>query len=144
MIDFTLTRTSSAAIDVVFDRLTDHRAMADVTPLRKSTLEREGTPAPNGVGAVRRLELVGPPIREEIIEFSRPDGFAYRLLSGLPVKDHVGRATLRETPGGGTEVTYTITSTPTVPGAGLVLGPVLKKSVGDFVKGAIRAAERQT
>jgi uncharacterized protein YndB with AHSA1/START domain len=144
MINFTLNRTSTADIETVFDTMTDHRAMADVTPLRKSTLDREGTPAPNGVGAVRRLELVGPAIVEEITEFERPNRYVYKLLKGLPVKDHTGTVDLREGATGGTEITYTVTSTPTVPLAGLVLGPVLKKSIADFLKGSIKAAERRT
>ena len=56
MIEFTLTRTTTAPIEKVFDALTNHRGIADYMPLlRRSTLDREGTPAPNGVGAVRRL-----------------------------------------------------------------------------------------
>ncbi|MDT5044592.1 MAG: hypothetical protein QOG75_445, partial [Mycobacterium sp.] len=52
MTEFTLTRTTTAPIETVFDALTDHRAIADyVWAVRRSTLDREGTPAPNGVGA---------------------------------------------------------------------------------------------
>ena len=68
MVEFTLTQTTTAPIEKVFDALTNHRGIADYMPLlRRSTLDREGTPAPNGVGAVRRLEAVGPAIVEEII-----------------------------------------------------------------------------
>jgi hypothetical protein len=73
---FTLRASIAAPVDVVFDVLTDHRAQADMTALRSSTLEREGEPAPNGVGAVRVLSLVGPPIREQVTAFDRPHGFA--------------------------------------------------------------------
>ncbi|MEA2167465.1 MAG: hypothetical protein QOF76_765 [Solirubrobacteraceae bacterium] len=141
MIDFTITKTTTASIDSVFDRLTDHRAYKDMTPLRKSTLDREGTPAPNGVGAVRRLGMVGPPQTEEVTVYERPNKFAYKLLTGLPVKDHVGTVELAET-GGHTTITYHVRSTPTIPGGGLVLGPVLKKAIGDLLKGVIKAAER--
>ena len=85
MIEFTLARTTTAPIETVFDTLTDHRAIANyVWAVRRSTLDREGTPAPNGVGAVRRLEAVGPAIVEEIIEYQRPKGYAYKLVSGAP------------------------------------------------------------
>ena len=81
MTEFTLTRTTTAPIETVFDALTDHRAIADyVWAVRRSTLDREGTPAPNGVGAVRRIEAVGPAIVEEIIEYQRPTGYAYKLV----------------------------------------------------------------
>jgi hypothetical protein len=56
----------------VFDVLTDHRGHAKMTALRSSTLEHEGEPAPNGVGAIRVLHLIGPPIRERVTTFDRP------------------------------------------------------------------------
>ena len=67
---------------------------AEITPLRKSELEREGEPAPNGVGAIRVLRAVGPPLREEVIAYEPPSRFSYKLLSGLPVRDHVGTVEL--------------------------------------------------
>jgi len=143
MIDFTIKQTSTASIDAVFATLTDHAAYKDMTPLRTSVLEREGTPAPNGVGAVRKLGLVGPPMVEEVIEYEAPTRFAYKMLKGLPVKDHVGRVDLRDT-GSGTEITYRVTSHPTIPGGAAVLGPVLKKAIGDLVKGVAKTAERRT
>lgn len=142
MIDFTITRTTSAQIENVFDTLTDHRSYAKMTLLRKSTLDREGTPAPNGVGAVRRLSLIGPDQTEEVTEYVRPTRFVYRLLSGLPVKDHVGTVELAEAAGGGTDIVYRVRSTPTLPFAELVLGPVLKKSIGDLLNSVIKVAER--
>ena len=75
---------------------------ADITPLRRVELEREGEPAPNGVGAIRVLSAVGPPLREEVLAYEAPSRFSYKLLSGLPVRDHVG--TVELTPqGGGTK-----------------------------------------
>ena len=35
----------------------------------RSELEREGEPAPNGVGAIRGLSAVGPPLREEVLAY---------------------------------------------------------------------------
>ncbi len=141
MIEFTLTRTTPAPIETVFDALTDHRAIADhVWACRRSTLDREGVPAPNGVGAIRRIEAVGPPIVEEIIEYQRPTRYAYKLLSGAPVRDHVGTVELREAESG-TVVSWHLRSTPKIPGADWLLTPVLKRVIGELFKGAITAAE---
>ncbi len=75
--------------------------------MRKVELEREGEPAPNGVGAIRVLHAVGPPLREEVIAYEAPSRFSYKLLSGLPVRDHVG--TVELTPNGaGTKVVYAV------------------------------------
>jgi uncharacterized protein YndB with AHSA1/START domain len=143
MIEFTLTRTTTAPIETVFNTLTDHRAIADyVWAVRRSTLDREGDPAPNGVGAIRRLEAVGPPVVEEIIDYQRPVRYAYKLLSGAPVRDHVGTVELRES-GTGTEVSWHLRSTAKIPGLDWLLAPVLRRVIGELFKGAIAAAERR-
>jgi hypothetical protein len=142
MIEFTLRQTTTAPIEKVFDSLTNHRGIADCTALvRRSTLDREGTPAPNGVGAVRRLEALGPALLEEIIEYQRPTSYAYKLIAGAPVRDHVGTVTLREA-GTGTEAEWHLQSTPKIPGLDWLLKPVLKRVIGDLFNGAIKAAER--
>ncbi|MGB6206227.1 SRPBCC family protein [Mycobacterium sp.] len=141
MIEFTLTQTTAAPIETVFEALTNHRAIADyVWAVRRSTLDREGDPAPNGVGAVRRIEAVGPAIVEEIIDYQRPTRYAYKMLSGAPVRDHVGTVELREA-GSGTEVSWHLRSTPKIPGADWLLSPVLKRVIGELLKGGIKAAE---
>jgi uncharacterized protein YndB with AHSA1/START domain len=141
MTEFTLTRTTTAPIETVFDALTNHRAIADyVWAVRRSTLDREGTPAPNGVGAVRRLEALGPAIVEEIIEYQRPTGYAYKMVSGAPVRDHVGTVALREV-GTGTEVSWHLRSTPKIPGFDWLLSPVLKRVIGELLNGGVDAAE---
>lgn len=141
MTEFTLTRTTTAPIETVFDALTNHRGIADyVWAVRRSTLDREGVPAPNGVGAVRRIEAVGPPIVEEIIDYQRPTRYAYKMLSGAPVRDHVGTVELREA-GTGTEVSWHLRSTPAIPGSNWLLSAVLHRVINELLKGAVKAAE---
>lgn len=143
MIEFTRTRTSTAPIETVFDAMTDHRAIADsVWACRRSTLDREGTPAPNGVGAIRRLVAVGPPFIEEIVEYQRPTRYAYRMLSGAPTRDHVGTIELREA-GTGTEVSWHLRSTMKVPGVDRLMRPVSKGVIDVLLRGGITAAERR-
>ena len=91
MATFTLHAEINAPVETVFEVLTDHRGYANITPLRSSTLEREGSPDPNGVGAIRRLALAGPPIREEVTEFERRR-LPYVPL-GLPQVGQTHRAT---------------------------------------------------
>jgi uncharacterized protein YndB with AHSA1/START domain len=143
MTDFTLTRTTTAPIEAVFDSLTDHRGIANyVKAVRRSTLDREGTPAPNGVGALRRIEAVGPAIVEEIIDYERPTRYAYKMISGAPVRDHVGTVTLRPAgTGTGTEVSWHLRSKPKLPGLNWLLTPVLKRVIGELLNGAVDAAE---
>ncbi len=140
---FTLERTVSAPPSTVFEVLTDHRGYAAISRVRASTLEREGDPAPNGVGAIRALKSVGPPIREEVVEYVPGERFVYRLLSGAPLKNHVGTVTLTEAVGG-THVTYRIDTTPTIPLLRGAVMPVVKLSVKQLFDGVAKEAERRS
>jgi hypothetical protein len=142
MASFTLTREIAAPPATVFGVLTDHRKYSDLTPLRKSELEREGDPAPNGLGAIRKLSAIGPPLREEVIAYE-PDGrFSYKLLSGLPVRDHVG--TVELTAGGsGTKMVYAVRTQPTVPVVGAVVVAVVKQAVKGLIDGVAKESERR-
>ncbi len=143
MASFRYVRQVAAPPEVVFDVLTDHRRYTEITPLRRAELEREGEPAPNGLGAIRVLSaLPGPPMREEMIGYERPSRFSYKVLSGLPVRDHVGTVELSPVDGG-TEVTYALKTTPTIPLAGPVFMAILKKAIRDLIAGVSRESERR-
>lgn len=143
MASFTYVRQVAAPPEVVFDVLTDHRRYTEITPLRRAELEREGEPAPNGVGAIRVLSAMpGPPMREEVIAYERPFRFSYTILSGLPVRDHVGTVELQPKDGG-TEVTYAVKTTPTIPLAGPVFMVGLKKAIRDLIGGVSKESERR-
>jgi len=139
---FTLTREIAAPPETVFEVLTDHRRYSELTPLRKSVLEREGDPAPNGVGAIRKLTAVGPALREEVIAYEQSNRFSYTLLSGLPVRDHVG--TVELTPSdGGTSMVYAVRTQPTVPVIGALVVAGIKQGVKGLVDGVVKESERR-
>jgi uncharacterized protein YndB with AHSA1/START domain len=140
---FTFTREVAAPAEVVFEVLTDHRRYSELTPLRKSVLEREGEPAPNGVGAIRKLTAVGPALREEVIGYEAPGRFSYTLLSGLPVRDHVGTVELTAQDGGGTRMVYAVRTQPTVPVVGGLVVAVVKQAVKGLVDGVVKESERR-
>ncbi len=142
MASFTFTREIAAPPETVFAVLTDHRKYSELTPLRKSELEREGEPAPNGLGAIRKLTAMGPPLREEVIAYEPVERFSYKLLSGLPVRDHIG--TVELTPGGkGTEMVYAVRTQPTVPVVGGIVVAVVKQAVKGLVDGIVKESERR-
>lgn len=142
MASFTFTREVAAPPETVFDVLVDHRAYAKITPLRKSELEREGEPAPNGVGAIRVLHSVGPPLREEVLAYERPSRFSYTLLSGAPVRDHVGTVELIPQ-GGGTKIVYAVRTTPTLPVIGGAAVAVVKIGIKQLLGGIAKESERR-
>jgi uncharacterized protein YndB with AHSA1/START domain len=136
---FTLEKTVAAPPSTVFEVLADHRGYSAISPIRSSTLEREGDPPPNGVGAIRVLKTLGPPLREEILEFVPGERLVYRLLSGAPLRDHVGTVTLTERTDG-THVSYRIDTKPKIP---VVVLPVVKTAVRQLFDGVAKEAERR-
>jgi uncharacterized protein YndB with AHSA1/START domain len=139
---FTLVREVKASPETVFEVLTDHRGYADITPVRRSELEREGEPAPNGVGAVRVLRSLGPPLREEVIAYRPPSRFSYKMLSGAPVRDHVGTVEL-EPRGEGTEVTYAVRTHSTLPLVGPLVVATVKLAIKRLLDGVSAESERR-
>jgi uncharacterized protein YndB with AHSA1/START domain len=142
MASFTIVREIAAPPETIFEVLVDHRAYSSITPLRKSELEREGEPAPNGAGAIRVLGAVGPPLREEVLTYEEPSRFSYKLLSGLPVRDHVGTVELTALEGG-TRMTYAVRTMPTVPLVGAAVVGVVKLGVKQLIDGVSAEAERR-
>lgn len=141
MAGFTLERKIPAPPEVVFDVLTNHRGYADITPVRKVELEREGDPAPDGAGAIRVIHSVGPPLREEIVAYERPTRFSYTVLSGAPLRDHIGNADLYPSDGG-TRIVYAVHMTPTVPLVGGVVVFVIKQAVNRLLDGVTKESRR--
>lgn len=142
MASFSFDRSVAAPPEIVFEVLTDHRRYAEITPLRKSELEREGEPAPNGVGAIRVLRAVGPPLREEVIAYEPSQRFSYTLLSGIPVRDHVGTAELTPEEGG-TRVVYTVRTMPTLPLVGAAVVAAVRLGVRQLLNGVATESERR-
>lgn len=135
-------RTVAAPPETLFDVLSDHRGYPRYSRFRRVELEREGQPEPDGAGAIRALHLLGPPLREEIIDFEPPRLMRYRLLSGAPLRDHVG--TIELTPAGeGTRMRYRIETHPTLPLLGGMVLAVARRSVEDLVAGLAAEAERR-
>jgi uncharacterized protein YndB with AHSA1/START domain len=142
MASFTYQRQVAAPPETVFEVLTDHRGYTKITPLRKAELEREGESTPNGVGAIRRLTAVGPPMREEVLAYEPSTRFSYKLLSGLPVRDHVG--TVELTPvAGGTKVVYAVRTTPTLPLVGGAFLVGMKFGIKQLLGGVAKESERR-
>lgn len=142
MATFTLRADVAAPIETVFDVLADHRGYANITPLRSSVLEREGTSDPNGVGAIRVLSLVGPPIREEIVEFERPRRLVYKALSGVPAKHHLGTIEL-EPHGSGTRFSWHLESVPKFGALEPVWPAVMRPVINQLLKAVVKESERR-
>lgn len=96
-----------------FDVYTDHRHYAElVGAIRSPLLEQEGKAAPNGLGAIRDLHLPGATVREQVTEYHRPAQYAYRMLSGAPLRHFIATVTFTPAGEGRTEVLCTVDMEP--------------------------------
>ena len=107
-----------------------------------SEWEREGEPAPGGVGAIRKLGRWPVFGREQITEYDPPRHIGYTILSGPPVRGY--HADIDLVPAdGGTAIRWAGAFEPKVPGTGAALEAVLRRIVHGYGRAAAREAERR-
>jgi len=128
-----------APIDAVWDRYTDHRSWTDWAGLGTVTLDREGSPSPNGVGCVRRISRGGVRVFEEVVSFEPPRRMSYRVVKGgIPIKNHLGEVEF-EARGERTLVTWRCRFESRIPG----LGRPFRLLVRTLFRNALRGLRRQ-
>lgn len=138
---------TTAPVETVWHLLSTVDAWPTWSRHKLARLEREGSPDPDGVGAIRVLGIdpakPDKVNREEVVAFDPPTHFAYVLLSGLPLDDYRADVTLDALPGGGTRITWESRfDTHGVTGWFwvLVTKSVVKRWTADLARGA-RSAE---
>ena len=135
------TARSAAPRERVWEVLADVPRWAEWGPWSSSELEREGTPAPGGLGAVRLLKRFPMTLREELTLFEPPERMAYELRSGMPVRNYRAEVSLA-TADGGTELTWR-SAFDALPGVGELLRWQLQKAFEDITASVAREAERR-
>jgi uncharacterized protein YndB with AHSA1/START domain len=131
----------AAPIDTVWERYTDHVSWTDWAGLGRVRLEREGVPAPNGVGCVREISNFGVKLYEEVLSFDRPHRMTYRIVRGaVPIRDHRGEVVF-EPRDGGTLVTWRCQFEPRIPATGGVVRAVLTRLFRNALQGLTRRLE---
>ena len=104
--------------------------------------ERQGNPAPGGVGAIRKIGRWPMYGREQIVVSDAPARHSYTTLSGNPVRNY--RADVRLTPDGdGTAIKWSGTFDPLVPGTGRVLEAIYRRLIGSFARRLASYAARR-
>jgi uncharacterized protein YndB with AHSA1/START domain len=110
--------------------------------MKVSEWQREGDPAPGGVGAVRKL---GHPLvyaLEQIVEYDPPRHLAYTILRGLPVRGYHADIDLFPTATGGTTIRWSGAFEPKIPGTGALFAAALHRTVHGYAAAAASEAER--
>jgi len=88
------------------------------------------------------LKLAGPPIREQLTAFDPPNHFAYRALSGIPVRSHTGTVELRPD-GDRTRVTWLVDSVPSLPLPGAVWAAAVRPGISLLLRAVVKESERR-
>ena len=107
-----------------------------------SSFEREGVPAPGGVGAVRSVGAGPVRSREEIVEYDPPRHLGYTLLSGVPVRGYRADVELVEA-ATGTTITWSASFDPKLPGTGPALQFMMRATVRRLARSLAAYADRQ-
>lgn len=105
----TATTIVKKPVDHVWSVLADHEGMANWGPGIKVTLDKQGSPTPGGVGAVRRIDAPGPmpAIVEEVTVFEPGSRLGYKAVSGVPFKNYHGEVVLTPV-ADGTKIDYSV------------------------------------
>ena len=105
----TATTTVARPIESVWATLTDHAGMSTWGPGVTVTVDKPGSPDPNGVGTVRKITTPGPgpAMFEEVVTFEAPNLFGYKANSGVPIPGYQGLVRLTAQ-GESTRIEYTV------------------------------------
>jgi uncharacterized protein YndB with AHSA1/START domain len=126
----------------VWALLADARGWARWARFSHARLEREGSPAPDGVGALRVFGTGPFNSREEVVAFAPPEHLAYELRRGIPIKGYRADVTL-EPDGDGTRTRIVWSSRferATVPGTAWFFRWFLRAFIADTARRLARAA----
>jgi hypothetical protein len=134
------TSVAAAPVDVVWARVADITTWSQWGQWDETTRVREGVPAPDGVGALRRYRRGRRVHTEEVVAFEAPHRLAYEVREGLPVRGYHAEVVL-EPVGGGTRITWTADFDGTNPVGGWAVHQVLERFFPVTARALARAAE---
>ncbi|SDC73140.1 SRPBCC family protein [Actinokineospora iranica] len=139
-----VTASSSADAPELFALVADARRWAQwARPVvAHAFVEREGDPAPGGVGSVRKLGRKPFLIREETVEYEQDRRHAYELRTPVPVKNYRGEVRLIPRDGGGTDLVWRCSFVEWIPGTGPAVRAGVRSLIQTLSGKLVRAAER--
>lgn len=141
---FRVQRMTSAPPVLIYNLLADAASWRRWAPplVSHSELIRPGTPDPLGAGAIRRIGgLKVVRADEEILEARPPHYQRYTAVRGIPVSHYCGEVHLNEVETG-TELVWTGTFEPRIPGTGRLLAVLLRLAIATIASRAIAVAEQ--
>lgn len=141
---FEINRTSSAPAATLFRLETDGARWSEwAKPIVfQSSWERQGEPAPGGVGAVRKVGMWPLFMREKTLEYEQDRRHVYTLIGPpTPAEDYTGEMLLTPNAAGGTDVRWTGSFTEGLRGTGPVMLFVMRGAIKLILGRLVTAAE---
>ncbi len=124
-----------APIDTAWRLLSDHESWTRWAGFGRVVRERDGAPEQNGVGAIRRMPGGG---REEVVRYGPGFTLGYRVISGLPLRDHLGEVDFAPLGPDRFQARWRCRFDSTIPGA----GPLMRVGVTWIFRRMLRRLER--
>ena len=134
--------STTAGVDVLWPLVGEAGRWKDWAGFTSSGLLEEGTPAPDGVGALRRFAVGPGASRERVLAWEPPHHLAYTIERGYPVRNYRSDVELTALDGGGTDIRWHGSFDAKVPGSGHVMQAVTRAMMARFAKRLVRYAER--
>jgi hypothetical protein len=144
---FEVNRTSTAPVATLFRMETDGANWSDwARPLIvHSSWERQGDPAPDGIGAVRKVGMWPILMLEETVEYEKDRRHVYKVIApSTPAKDYQAEALFTPNASGGTDLRWRGSFTEGVRGTGPIMRVFLRGAIQLISLLLIKGAERET
>ncbi len=129
-----------APLATVWEVMTDHVRYARWGSAKTVTMEREGTPPPNGLGAIRCFHAGPMKVREEVTGWEPPLRMTYRLNSKQMTRTYASEMVLRDD-NGVTVLEWSSTFEPRIPGTAALVRRIYERAVARFAAGIKADAE---
>jgi uncharacterized protein YndB with AHSA1/START domain len=142
---FEVNRTSTAPAATLFRMETDGANWSDwARPLiMQSSWQRQGDPAPDGIGAIRKVGMWPVLMLEETVEYEKDRRHVYKVIAPWsPAKDYQAEALFTPNASGGTDVRWRGSFTEGVRGTGPIMRAFLRGAILLISSLLIKAAER--
>ena len=107
----------------------------------RSSWERQGDPAPGGMGAIRRLGMWPVMVREETIAYGQDRLHGYALRTPGPLRDYQAEVTF-EPRDSGTDIVWRGRFTELIPGTGPLIQRAMRQMIRSLTRRLVMAAER--
>lgn len=129
-----ITQDFPMPVDQLFAHLGEHENLSAIFAPTKVTRVCDGDTSRNGVGSVRKLQiLIAPPFYETVTKCEPDSLVEYKITKGSPLKNH--RGVMRFTPtDSGSRLEWTITFEGKLPLVASVVGPGLGMTIRKGLK----------